>query len=64
MQKSLFENRTTQYQSLLKEVAENHDVEPDLLHDLISYEQGRVHLKKRRGAKTDIKQKIQERLDQ
>jgi hypothetical protein len=45
-------------------VAENHDVEPDLLHDLISYEQGRVHLKKRRGAKSDIKQMIQERLDQ
>lgn len=64
MQKSLFENRTTQYKNLLKEVAHNHDVDPDLLHELISYEQGRVHLKKRRGAKSDIKQTIEKQIDQ
>jgi hypothetical protein len=39
-------------------------VDPDLLHELISYEQGRVHLKKRRGAKSDIKQIIETQIDQ
>lgn len=62
MQKQMFKSRTDEYDRLLTEIAEKHDVDPDLLKDLIDYEQGRVHLKKRRGAKGDIQRIIEDRI--
>jgi hypothetical protein len=59
MQKKLFQSRTDEYDRLLTDVAEKHNVDPKLLKDLIDYEQGRVHLKKRRGAKDDIQRIIE-----
>lgn len=62
MQKDLFATRRMQHDSILEEVAGKHDVEVDLLKSLIDYEQGRVHLKKRRGARNEIKRQIEESL--
>ena len=62
MQNYLFKNRTTQYERLLKEIAEKHKVDDSLLKELIDYEQGRVHLKRRRGAKKDIRHQIDAHL--
>ena len=59
MQKELFQSRTAEYDRLLTDVAEKHDVDPDLLKQLIGYEQGRVHLQKRRGAKDEIRRIIE-----
>jgi hypothetical protein len=59
MQKEMFQSRTDEYDRLLTDIAEKHEVHPDLLKQLIEYEQGRVHLKKRRGAKKDIQRIIE-----
>jgi hypothetical protein len=62
MQKVLFQKRTEEYDRLLTDVAEKHDVDPELLRNLIDYERGRVHLERRPGAKKKIRQRIEERL--
>lgn len=54
--------RADEYDQLLTNIAEKHDVSPDLLKELIEYEQGRVHLERRPGAKKEIRRKIEERL--
>jgi hypothetical protein len=63
MQKVLFQNRTDEYDQLLTDVAEKHNVDPGLLRNLIDYERGRVHLERRPGAKKEIRQQIEEQLD-
>jgi len=62
MQKEIFTSRTDEYDRLLNEVADDHDVDPDLLTDMINYEKGRVHLERRPGAKKKLREMIEQRL--
>jgi hypothetical protein len=62
MPNDLFKNREAVDRGLLTEIAEKHDTDPALLQKLIDYEQGRVHLRKRRGAKADIQRAIEEHI--
>jgi hypothetical protein len=62
MQKEIFKSRTDEYDRLLNEVADDHDVDPDLLTDMIDYEKGRVHLERRPGAKQKLRDMIEQRL--
>jgi len=62
MENTLFENRSSEYQRLLEDIASKHDVDANLLQQLIVYEQGRVHLQRRRGAKAEIKRLIEQNL--
>ena len=62
MQKEIFKSRTDEYDRLLSEVADEHDVDPDLLNDMIDYEKGRVHLERRPGAKKTLREMIEQRL--
>lgn len=47
------------YAQILQEVAKEFEIDIHLLHHLIEYEQSKVHLMKRRGAKNDIRQIIE-----
>ena len=45
---------------LVDKVAEEHQVEPELVNRLIEYEKQRVHLKLRRGATEDLRRIIED----
>jgi len=60
MENSMFEKRTSEYRRILQEVAKEHDIDANLLRQLIDYEQERVHLQRRRGAKSDIQEIIEQ----
>lgn len=62
MENTTFEKRTAEYRQLLEEVAEEYGVDAGLIQQLIDYEQGRVHLQRRRGAKADIQQIIEHKI--
>jgi hypothetical protein len=62
MENTTFEKRTSEYRRLLEEVAAEYDVDATLLQELIDYEQTRVHLQRRRGAKADIQQIIEQKI--
>lgn len=62
MDNTTFEKRTSEYRQLLEEVADEYDVDASLLQKLIDYEQGRVHLQRRRGAKAEIQQIIEQNI--
>ena len=62
MDNTLSENRDPGYESLLRDIAEEHEVSATLLQELITYEQGRVHLQRRRGARNDIQQIIEQHI--
>lgn len=49
-----------EYSSLLEQVAKEFNVDTQLLHSLIQYEQSRVHLLRRRGAKNELRQIIEQ----
>jgi len=49
---------------LIKEIAERHKVDPALIQRLVEYEQAKVHLRKRRGAKTELRRKIEELIEE
>lgn len=49
---------------LLKETAKEHDVEPALLRRLIDIEKSKVHLQKRRGAKIELRQAIEQHMEE
>ncbi|WP_162890584.1 DNA modification system-associated small protein [Salinibacter ruber] len=62
MQKEIFKRQASEYDRLLTEIAEEHDVDPDLVHEMIDYEKGRVHLERRPGAKSDLQNMIEQQL--
>lgn len=62
MENTTFEKRTLEYRRLLEEVAAEYDVDATLLQELIDYEQGRVHLQRRRGAKAHLQQIIEQKI--
>ena len=45
---------------IVKEVADKHGVDAGLIETLLAYEQKRVHLEKRRGAKEQLRSIIEE----
>lgn len=47
---------------LVKKLAQKHDVAEGLIQRLIAYEQSRVHLQKRRGAKDELRRIIEKHL--
>lgn len=49
-----------EYSLILEEVAKEFQVDTRLLHSLIEYEQTKVHLVKRRGAKNEIREIIEQ----
>jgi hypothetical protein len=48
----------TEMVKLIAEVAQKHDVDPELIQQLIEYEQTKVHLERRRGAKDELRRII------
>ena len=62
MENDSLSKREAHNRSLLAQVAKRHDTDSSLLQKLIEYEQGRVHLQRRRGAKADIQRMIEEHI--
>jgi hypothetical protein len=60
MKKMETANLNTDFDALLQEIAEKHEVDADLLEQLIVFERTKVHLEKRRGAKKQIRKMIEE----
>jgi len=52
-----------EYTQILEEVAIEFEIDNNLLHALIEYEQDKVHLLKRRGAKNDLRQIIEKWIE-
>lgn len=57
------ENLRKDFDELLREIAERHSVDPELVKSLIEFESTKVHLEKRRGAKKHIRKAIQNWLE-
>jgi hypothetical protein len=49
---------------IIREVAAEHQVDPELLRRLIQVEQDKVHLERRRGAKDELRRIIEEHLEE
>jgi len=47
---------------LISETAKKHGVDLELISKLLEYEQQRVHLERRRGARLDIRRVIEEAI--
>jgi predicted kinase len=58
-----YQNHNEQERELLAEIADEHDVDINLLEDLLSYEQTKVHLERRRGAKSEIQHMIEQWIE-
>ena len=52
------------YDEILEQVTSEHNVDIELLTTLIEYERDRVHLKKRRGARDDLRHGIEQWLEE
>jgi hypothetical protein len=50
-------------EELLHDVAQKHEVDAELLRELIAFEAPKVHLEKRRGAKEGLRKIIEARID-
>ena len=48
---------------ILKAIADKHRIDPELLEKLIEYESTKVHLRKRRGARKDLRRIIETFLE-
>jgi hypothetical protein len=53
----------TNYENLVQETAEKHNVDVELLKKLIAFEKTKVHLEKRRGAKGQIRKIIEDAIE-
>ena len=49
---------------LVCETAEKHNVEPALIRLLVEYEQTKVHLQRRRGAKGELRRLIEQHIEE
>jgi len=49
---------------LIRRAAENHGADPELIQQLVEYEQTRVHLERRRGAKDDLRRLIEQHIEE
>ena len=50
--------------NLIEEMAKNHEIDPKLLKDLISIEQEKVHLQKRRNVGKEILETIDSYIEE
>ncbi|MFC1976418.1 DNA modification system-associated small protein [Chloroflexota bacterium] len=55
---------TDQYHQLLQEVSEKHQVDLQLLQNLIAFEATKVHMQRRRGAKDGLRKLIEDWLEE
>lgn len=44
---------------LIRQLSEQHQVDPDLIEQLLQYEQTKIHMERRRGAKDDLRRIIE-----
>lgn len=58
-----YQTAEEQYQQILEEVAMEFDVDLNLLSEMINYERDKVHLKKRRGAKDELRKMIEQWIE-
>ena len=49
---------------LINETARKHNVDPDLIRGLLAVEQSKVHLRKRRGAKDELRQLVEKHIEE
>lgn len=49
---------------LIKEIAVKHNIDPALILRLVEYEQTRVHLQRRRGARDDLRRLIEQHIEE
>lgn len=49
---------------LIDEIALKHQVDPEFLRGLISYERTKVHLQRRRGAKDELRRRIEKHIEE
>ena len=49
---------------LIKEIALKHNIDPALIQRLVEYEQTKVHLQKRRGARDDLRLLIEQHIEE
>ena len=49
---------------LVDEIAEGHNVAPELIERLVVYEQTKVHLERRRGAKDELRRVIEQHIEE
>ena len=59
-----FDQVASRHDELLREVSIKYDVDPELLRQLVDLENTKVHLKRRKGASNQIRQMIENHLDQ
>jgi hypothetical protein len=50
--------------NIIHEVAQKHGADPALIQQLVEYEQTKVHLERRRGAKEDLRRRIEQHIDE
>lgn len=58
-----FGDRNEEELSLLKSIADKHNVDISLLSQLMEYEYTKVHLERRRGAKSEIQHMIEQWIE-
>lgn len=49
---------------LVSQIAEKHKVTPELIERLVAYEQTKVHLERRRGAKDELRRVIEQHIEE
>lgn len=58
-----YQNYNAEEQRLLGQIAEKNEVDIELIEKLLNYEQTKVHLERRRGAKSDIQHMIEQWIE-
>ena len=59
-----FDQMASRHDELLCEVSAEYHVDAELLRQLVEFENTKVHLERRRGAKSQIRQIIEKHLNQ
>lgn len=63
MNRNEYRTAEEEYSLILEAVAKEFQVDTNLLDSLIDYEQSKVHLVKRRGAKNDLRHLIEQWIE-
>jgi BioD-like phosphotransacetylase family protein len=58
-----YEEQKQKYEELLESIADKHQVDVTLIRQLIAFEESKVHLERRRGAKDQIRKQIEDWLE-
>jgi len=49
---------------IIDEVAQKHGADPGLIRQLLEYEETKVHLQRRRGAKDELRRRIEQHINE